>query len=166
MGCFCLANLDLLPSLNAEGQVSLSASAQAAIALHQQISLGMPNLPGPLSVLPSSPSPPDGAVNAVASLPISALATITALAQLQAQAVTSLGIDLTTDAGIAALAQLTATLDARMSQIASLNLNLEAWIRLAQVNAVAHDLTAIFNECLNGSGGGAAFNIVVAPPSW
>jgi hypothetical protein len=76
-----------------------------------------------------------------------------------------LGIDLSTSMGITALARLTATLDARMSAIADLNLNLNLWIQLASVNAVALELTAMFNACLDGSAS-AAFNLAMPPMSW
>ena len=151
MSCFCIASLDLLPSLNVDASLSLSVSAQAAMALYGQISLGMPGVPEPPFALPQ--------------FDLTALASITAVAQLRAQAMASLGIDLTADAGVTALARLTATLDARMSAIASLNLNLDAWIQLASVNAVALDLTAIFEACLSASAS-AAFNVVMVPPSW
>lgn len=95
MSCFCIANLDLLPSLNVDASLSLSVSAQAAMALYGQISLGMPGLPEPPFALPQ--------------FDLTALASITAVAQLRAQAMASLGIDLTTGAGVTALARLTAS---------------------------------------------------------
>jgi hypothetical protein len=76
-----------------------------------------------------------------------------------------LGIDLSTSMGATALARLTATLDARMSAIAELNLNLNLWIQLASVNAIALDLTAMFSACLDGSAS-AAFNLAMPPMSW
>jgi hypothetical protein len=165
MSCFCIANIDLLASLNgpnlglpdlaASGQASLtlSPSAQAALALYGQIALGLPGLAAPALPAPQL------------TLSADALASMAAMAQLQAQAMARLGIDLSTSMGATALARLTATLDARMSAIADLNLNLNPWIQLASVNAIALDLTAMFNACLGGSAS-AAFNLAMPPMSW
>lgn len=117
MSCFCIANLNLLPELDANASLNLAASAQAAMALYGRISLGIPNLAGPPFQVPRLTLPP-----------LSVMASLSAMAQLRAQAMARLGIDLATPRGITALARLTATLDARMSAIANLNINLNAWI--------------------------------------
>ena len=160
MSCFCIANLDLLPRLSADplAALTLSASAQAALALSAQISLGIPDLPLPPG-LPSLPSLPE------LNLSLDVVAAITALAQLQSQLTASLGLDLTTAAGLTGMARIAATLDARLSAIAELNLNLTPWMQLQAVNAAALNLTAVFNACLTQSAS-LAFNVVLPSPAW
>lgn len=151
-----MANLDLVPNLGLDTDlaVNLSASAQSAFALHEQICIGLPQLP-----------PPPGLPVPQISISIELLAALTAMAQLNAQAGGALGIDLSTSFGITAIARLAATLDARLAAIAGLNLNLEPWIQIARVNSVALSLTAIFEACLHGSAS-TAFNVVAVPPAW
>jgi hypothetical protein len=156
VSCFCIAHLDLLPDLDANASLNLATSAQAAMALYGRISLGIPNLAGPPFKLPRLTLPP-----------LSAMASLSAMAQLRAQAMARLGIDLATPRGITALARLTATLDARMPAIANLNLNLNAWVQLASVNAVAVNLSAICDACLSESASSASALKMAAPPlSW
>ena len=156
MSCFCIAHLDLLPDLDANASLNLATSAQAAMALYGRISLGIPNLAGPPFKLPRLTLPP-----------LSAMASLSAMAQLRAQAMARLGIDLATPRGITALARLTATLDARMPAIANLNLNLNAWVQLASVNAVAVNLSAICDACLSESASStSALNMAAPPLSW
>ena len=158
MSCFCIANLDLLPSLSIDASFNFSVTAQAAISLYEQINLGL-DIELPEFALPY--------LDIFIGLDISALASITAMLQLEAQAMAALGVDLSAD--VSALATLTASIEARLSAIASLNLNLTGWLQLAQINSIALSLTAMFNACLGLDASvtaTAAFNMVTTPASW
>ena len=170
MSCFCVDNLRLLPDLGVDASLNLSATAQAALALYTQISLGIPDLPLPAAALSGTASLDahadlSAALLAGSGLSIGALASIVAMAQLSAQASASLNVDLSTAAGVTALARLTATLDARMTAIAALDVNLAPWVQMAAINGVAADLTAMFNATLGG-GTSAAFSVAAVPVAW
>jgi hypothetical protein len=159
--CFCIANLDLLPKFNLSASFDLSECFQAALALSANIQAGLPGLPGPSSGLPEF------------GLPLDALIQLSAMAQLSAQVQARLGFDLTTSAGINALAELAASLSARISAMASLNLNMDPWIQLAQMNALALQLSAIFSASLNASASislnasaSVSFSLSLPPLSW
>ena len=156
MSCFCSANLDLLPLLDLDVSLNFNftARAQAALDFYAQISLGLPDFPLP---------PPPFELPQL-DLSLGALVSLTAMLQLQAQ-LDQLGIDLTAELGLTPLERLTTTLAARSEDIAGQRLNLKPWIRLAQINAVALELTAIFEACLSASAS-LSFNMVVPPPSW
>lgn len=156
MTCFCSANLELLPQLDLDDSFNLTfnASARAALNFYAQISLGLPDLslPPPPFILPQL------------DLSLDALASLSAMLQLRAQ-LDRLGIDLTAELGLRSVERLTATLSARCEDIARQHLNLEPWIRLAEINNVALELTAIFEACLSASAS-VSFNMVLTPPSW
>jgi hypothetical protein len=140
MLCFChqaLQPLGLaLPSLN----VSVSVAMPQA-----NLALGLANWLG-ARALPAAPWLPD--LNWL-TLPLphlqlnaSAMATISALAQLRAQVLAQFGIDLLVPGQAAAFAQIVATLHARVSAMAALSpgFNPLAWLRLASLNAAIDQL--------------------------
>ena len=130
MSCFCHQALQplrlALPSLNLSVSAALP-DAQLAISVSDW--LGARALPA----LPWQPDPawlslllPKLALNA------GAMATISALAQLRAMALATLGIDLLLPGQAAALARLVATLSARLSVMAEIDA--AGWLHLAALN--------------------------------
>ncbi len=117
--------------------LSLSASAQAAIALQ-----------GWMSAWAAAAEPWRCRRVRVSA---TAVGSVAAWAQLQAQASAQLGLDLTAALGVTALARLTATLNARLSAIAALNLNLAPWIGLAALNSVTPICRRCSRACLSAS---------------
>jgi len=154
VSCFCKGLLKI-PPINIAANLHMSASARAAAALNEQLTLGLPGFPGP----------PFAFTLPRLSLSASAAANLAAYAQLHAQAMARLGIDLRLPLGLTALARLTATLNARLSMLANLNLNFGPWLQLALLNRITVSLTAAFNAALSLSAS-AALNIHLFPPSW
>jgi len=154
VSCFCKGLLKI-PPINIAASLHLSESARAAMALNEQLTLGLPGFPGP----------PFAFTLPRLSLSASAAANLAAYAHLQAQAMARLGIDLRLPLGLTALARLTATLNARLSVLANLNLNFGPWLQLALLNRITVSLTAAFNAALSLSAS-AALNIHLFPPSW
>jgi hypothetical protein len=127
MGCFCHASVaplgNLLGQLRASGLVSVQAGV-AAPALRGA------NIASALAAwlaqhgLPAAPWAPDPSwLNTpLPQVPLSLhqVATISALAQLQAQSMSQLGINLMQPAGVHAFARVIATLQARLAAIAAL----------------------------------------------
>jgi hypothetical protein len=132
MGCFChqtLAPLRLaLPQLNLSLEASLP-SANVALSLAGWLGA---------RALPAAPWQPDpnwlALVLPSLRLNASAMATISALAQLRAQVLAQFGIDLLLPGQAAAFARIVATLNLRLSAIAHIGLNPLAWLRLAALN--------------------------------
>ena len=133
MGCFCHATLN--PLRLALPQLNLSLSAQLP---HADIALSLSAWLGARS-LPSAPWPADPNWLALLlpqlRLNASAMATISAMAQLRAQVLAQFGIDLLLPGQAAAFARIVATLNMRLSAMAHLSLNPLAWLQLAGLNA-------------------------------
>lgn len=130
MGCFCHATLGpltlALPQLNISEQLVMPG---AAVPLRLSAWLSARGLPA----LPWVPEP-----NWL-SLPLprlqlsmSAVATISAMAQLRAQVLAQFGLDLLVPSQARAFARIVATMNARLS--ANLNFNPLAWIQLNALN--------------------------------
>jgi hypothetical protein len=139
MICFCHQSLQplrlALPSLNVSASMSLP-NADLVQALANW--LGARALPAP----PWMPDPawvelplPRMSLNA------SAMATISALAQLRAQVLAQFGIDLLLPGQARAFASIVATMNARISAMAVANFNPLAWLRLAALNGAIDQLT-------------------------
>ena len=141
MLCFCHATLQplrlALPSLNVSASVALP---------HANLALGLANWLG-ARALPAAPWMPDPNWLHLAlprlQLNASAMATISAMAQLRAMVLEQFGIDLLIPGQAAAFAQIVATLNARISAMAALhpNFNPLAWVRLAALNSAIDQLT-------------------------
>ena len=132
MGCFCHRSLGplalALPRLN----VALTASLpRAEVALSLSAWLGARGLPA----APWQPEP-DWLTLPLPKprLSASAMATVSALAQLRAQVLTQFGIDLLLPGQAAAFARIVATLNARLSAMAVGSFDPLAWLRLAALN--------------------------------
>lgn len=140
MGCFCHATLEpltlALPQLSLSAELSLSEQLNlqgAAIPLSLSAWLSARGLPA----LPWQPEP-NWLTLPLPRLQLSmqAVATISALAQLRAQVLAQLGIDLLLPGQARAFGRIIATLNARLSVLASLHANFNplAWIQLARLS--------------------------------
>ena len=135
MGCFCHASMGplrlVLPTLNVNASATLGipgAGLPLGLAAHLNLS-GLP-------CLPWHPDP------AWLNLPLPqlrlsarAVATISALAQLHADAHAQFGLNLLIPAQAHAFARIVATLNARLSAVAAMNFNPLGWLHLAQLNS-------------------------------
>lgn len=142
MGCFChgtLAPLSaLLPRLNVAVQVGLPG-ANVPLSLSAWLSArGLP-------ALPWQPDP------AWLGLPLpqlrlsaSAVAAISALAQLRAQVQAQFGLDLLIPGQARAFARIVATLNARLSAVAQMGLGFNplGWVQLASLNLAIDQVQA------------------------
>lgn len=132
MGCFCHGSVGQISALLPQ----LDVSAQ----------LGMPGADVPLSLsawlsaraLPALPWQPDpdwlNLPLPTLRLSASAVATISALAQLRAQVLAQFGLDLLVPGQARGFARILATLNARLSALASLRFNPLGWLQLARLN--------------------------------
>jgi hypothetical protein len=140
MLCFCHNALQplglVLPSLN----LSVSVAMPKA-----NLALGLANWLG-ARALPAAPWQPGPDWLALQlprlQLNASAMATISALAQLRAQVLAQFGIDLLLPGQAGAFTQIVATLHARVSAMAALHpgFNPLAWLRLAALNGAIDQL--------------------------
>jgi hypothetical protein len=137
MGCFCHKTLDaltpLLPQLNVPASESrvLGKQGTALAALFGR----------PSGQRPAAPpaAPPAAATVRTMQLSLTAISTISALADFRASAQEQFGIDLLAAGQTTALARIVATLNARLSALASQQLDASAWVRLAALNgAIDH----------------------------
>ena len=125
MGCFCHASVaplgSLIASLEASGMISLSANVTGSAMVGANIAAALEAWLAE-HALPAAPWAPDPAwLNVpLPQIRLSGIATLSALAQLQAQVQAQLGINLLQPAGAQAFARVMATLQARLSAIAAL----------------------------------------------
>ncbi|HVB67761.1 MAG TPA: hypothetical protein VNE67_07890 [Acetobacteraceae bacterium] len=143
MGCFCHASMAPLTATLPTLQANLSANLAASAALPGA------NIAQALAAwlaehgLPAAPWTPEPAWLSVPlpqlRLSLSAVATISALAQLRAQVLAQLGLDLLQPAQARAFARVIATLNARMSALAAMPtlgaFSPQPWVRLASLNS-------------------------------
>ncbi|MGH7040890.1 MAG: hypothetical protein ACREFY_02010 [Acetobacteraceae bacterium] len=149
MGCFCHASMTPLTVMLPKLQVNLSANLAASAALPGA------NIAQALAAwlaehgLPAAPWTPEPAWLSVPlpqlRLSLSAVATISALAQLRAQVLAQLGLDLLLPAQARAFARVVATLNARMSVLANMPslhaFSPQPWVRLALLNSAIEQVT-------------------------
>ena len=129
MSCFCTTSLGplslALPGLSVSAALNLSATAQAAMRLDAfltaRASLMGLNMGWPALVLPRI------------TLSASAMMNVALMAQLRAQLMARLGLDLMIPRQATAFLRMAATLNARMPAMPGLNL--AAWLQLGQFNA-------------------------------
>ncbi|MDE2580860.1 MAG: hypothetical protein KGL52_04445 [Rhodospirillales bacterium] len=148
MGCFCHASLApltaMLPQLHVSASVTASASLKGAnIAEALGAWLAQHGLPA----APWTPEP----AWLTAPLPqlkmsLSAVTSIAALAQLRAQVLSQLGLDLLQPTQARAFARVVATLNARLSALAAMpslaNFSPQPWVRLAMLNNAIEQVQA------------------------
>ncbi|MBW4090340.1 MAG: hypothetical protein HIU82_04395 [Proteobacteria bacterium] len=148
MGCFCHASMAPLTAALPKLQANLSAGLAPAAALPgANIAQGLAAWLAERG-LPASPWMPEPAWLSVPlpqlRLSLSAVGTISALAQLRAQALSQLGLDLLVPAQARAFARVVATLNARMSVLAKMPglgaFSPQPWIRLASLNSAVEQV--------------------------
>lgn len=133
MGCFCHAAMGplslTLPQLNLSASLDLQG-ASVPLGLSAWLNLrGLPCLPWePLPAWLTTPLPP-------VRLSMTAVASISALATLRAQALAQFGLDLLNPVQARAFARIIATMNARLSAIAHIQFNPLAWLSLARLNS-------------------------------
>ncbi len=138
MICFCHQSLQplrlALPSLNVSASISLP---------HANLVQALANWMG-ARALPAPAWMPDPAWLELPlprmTLSASAMATISALAQLRAQVLAQFGIDLLQPGQARAFAGIVATMNARMSAMAMANFTPLGWLRLAALNGAIDQL--------------------------
>jgi hypothetical protein len=136
MGCFCHNSPlpGLLPKLNLAASVMVPG---ANIPLSLSAWLSARGLPA----LPWQPEPGWLALSLPGvRLNLQTVATISALAQMRAQALAQFGLDLLIPGQARAFARVVATMNARLSALVNCNFNSLGWLRLAALN-VAIDQT-------------------------
>ncbi len=145
MGCFCHASMApltaMLPGLHASATVGGATVVAPAALPGANIAQALADWLAAHG-LPAEPWMPDPAWLTTAlprlRLGMPAITTISALAQLRAQALSQLGLDLLKPAQAHAFARVVATLNARMTALAGLpavqQLSPQPWIRLASLN--------------------------------
>ncbi len=133
MGCFCRSSIQplslVLPQLNVSAQLGLPG-ANVPLSLSAWLSArGLPALPWqPDPNWLNLPMPS-------LRLSASAVATISALAQLRAQVLAQFGLDLLIPGQARAFARIVATMNARLSLLANIHFNPLGWLQLARLNA-------------------------------
>lgn len=141
MSCYCRQALQplvlQLPALNVSASLALSG---AGLIEGLAAWLGARALPA----APWSPDP--NWLELLAAMPrvrlnASAMATISALAQLRAQVLAQFGLDLLLPGQALAFARLVATLQARVSAMETAQFNPAGWLRLAALNGAIDQIT-------------------------
>lgn len=139
MGCFCHAALASLPmaSLNVSVPLGLPGAA-VPLGLSEWLSLrGLP-------ALPWAPDPAWlGLQLPQMSMSLPTVATISALASLQAQVMAQFGLDLLNPQQALGFARVVATMNARLPALAAQipNFSPAAWLQLASLNAAIDQVT-------------------------
>ena len=149
MGCFCHASMAPLIAMLPQLQATAGATAAATATVTPAANLPGANIAQALAGwlaahgLPAAPWTPEPGWLA-APLPklrlsLSAVTTISALAQLRAQALSQLGLDLMVPAQARAFARVVATMNARMSALAAApamrSFSPQPLLRLASLNS-------------------------------
>ncbi len=134
MGCFCHRTLGPLTL----GLPRPERGAECRALPHANVALSLAGWLGARG-LPAAPWQPDPnwlrQMLPRLRMSASAMATVSALAQLRAQVLAQFGIDLLLPGSAAAFARIVATMNARLSAMASASFNPGAWIGLAGLNA-------------------------------
>ena len=161
MGCFCRASVAVLashlPALDAapatdeptdqQGGASRHGGAETAMALsHWLAARGLPAepwQPDPAWLEHPPPTP---------RLPVSAIATISALAHLRAQVLAQFGLDLLVEAQARGFARIIATMNARLGPELNARMGVPAainplgWARLATLNSAIDQVRAALKQ--------------------
>jgi hypothetical protein len=147
MVCFCKQSTESLQlAVTAMASENFTLSAQSAASLRVTAVANWLGARG----LPQAPWPADPAwldlELPAPKLSLSAMATLSAMAQLYAQVKATLNIDLLAGGSVTALVRLVATLNARLSAMLAasidLNINASAWLTLAAELDAAVSVTA------------------------
>jgi hypothetical protein len=139
MGCFCTASFSSLSAALPALQATAAMDLDASLALSVSSSLSANGFPS----LSWSPDP-DWLSLTLPTTQLSAgsLATISALAQARAQVSAQFGFDLLAPGEARNLARIVATLAARLSALPPLQLDVSAWLQLANLNSAIDQIQA------------------------